>query len=334
MPDEDGRTANRLHSSGFFSLPDSTGAPHYYTNMGSEGGNVSFHESTHWSLWNEGLVTRRTNGSVQFTPIAGSAADWGLLYALTSFNDTKHNRRVQWGWAPEDEGDFSINQQGFQGCMALPRELFVHEVKGVVDVDGIATTPGSSHFVKDGDGTYTAYTLGTRPLPHVVRGIRQGSEKSVGFRPGTYSSSKLSDKGSSHIEFVATLSNFTGIAGLTIAASPGGEEYTNIYSDTTNDTLNVDRSHSSTIAEFANSTVVGYFRPYTLANTLVENITMHIFLDGSLLEVYVNVSHPLKCSINPYDQAQSLWTPSGPFCTHNSHLSKSRGLHQVRCLCS
>ncbi len=43
------------------------------------------------------LVSRRENGSAQFTPVAGGLGDWGLSYALTSFNDTKNNRRVQLG---------------------------------------------------------------------------------------------------------------------------------------------------------------------------------------------------------------------------------------------
>ncbi|KAF2501800.1 Arabinanase/levansucrase/invertase [Lophium mytilinum] len=293
---ETGSYGFNFEVSGFFSLEDSTGAQHYFTNMGSEGGNVSFHESAHWALWNEGVVTRRDNGSAQFTPVSGSAADWGLLYALTSFNDTKNHRRVQWGWAPEDEGSFSINQQGFQGCMALPRELFVHEVAGVVDDS--STTPGSSHFVKKSDGTYTAYTLGARPLSDVVTGLRKGS-KSVKFPIGACSSSKIAGKGSSHMELAATFNDFKGMAGLTVAASPGGKEYTNIYYDSSNHTLNVDRSHSSTIVEFANSTVVGYFRPYTLAATGVESITMSVFLDGSLLEVYVNGRFALTTRIYP-----------------------------------
>lgn len=111
-----GTYAFNFEVSGFFSLPDSSGNLHYFVNMGTEGGNVSFHESAHWALWNEGNVSRRANGSAQFTPIAGGAGDWGLSYALTSFNDTKHNRRVQWAWAPEDivgdGGIFSANQQG------------------------------------------------------------------------------------------------------------------------------------------------------------------------------------------------------------------------------
>lgn len=82
--------------SGFFSLPDSQGNSHYFVNMGTEGGNLTYAESSHAALWNEGTISRRDNGSAEFTPIAAGLGDWDLSYALTSFNDTKNNRRVQW----------------------------------------------------------------------------------------------------------------------------------------------------------------------------------------------------------------------------------------------
>ena len=65
--------------------------------------------------------SRRENGSAQFTPESGGAVDWGNLYAVTSFYDPKHKRRVQWGWSPEDMDDFAVLQQGFQGALSLPR---------------------------------------------------------------------------------------------------------------------------------------------------------------------------------------------------------------------
>jgi beta-fructofuranosidase len=87
--------ANTIRSN-FFSLEDEDGDIHYYVMMGTEGGNLTWHPRAQWGLWNEGYVTRRANGSAQFTPVAGGSIDSGLLYAVTSFNDTKNNRRVQW----------------------------------------------------------------------------------------------------------------------------------------------------------------------------------------------------------------------------------------------
>jgi beta-fructofuranosidase len=92
------------------------------------------------------------------------------------------------------------------------------------------------------------------------------------------------------MELKVTLSNATGPAGVTIAASPNGEEKTIIWYSPDNYTINVDRSQSSSIQEFANYTMLGYYYPYSYANGTQEPLHMDIFIDGSLVEVYVNVS--------------------------------------------
>lgn len=259
--------------------------------MGTEGGNTTSHPRQQWGLWNEGIVTRRANGSAQFTPVAGGAIDSGLLYAVTSFNDTKHNRRIQWGWANEDLNDFYA-QQGFQGAFALPREMYVKKTRGLIDADGGLFTLGNNRVIPHSDGTLTAYTLAARPAPDVVAGIRNGTTQRTYATNSTLMSSRLMGTASTHMELTATFRNFSGPAGLTVAASPGGEEYTTISFNPANHTINVDRSHSSSIANIArNYTVVGYFLPYTYAQTGTENVEMRVFVDGSLLEVYVNVSY-------------------------------------------
>lgn len=278
--------------------------------MGAEGGNLTYAESSHDALWNEGLITRRENGSAEFTPVAGGLGDWGLLYALTSFNDTKNNRRVMIGWAPEDivgdGGIFSANQQGFQGSHGLPRELFVHETSGVVNTDGELTKNKNSVVTKMGDGTYLAQTLGVRPLPDVVEGLRSGdgcSHHSYGASK-TYSSAKiLSKSGAAQMEIKATVSSATGAVGLMIGADPSMTEFTTILYEPSNFTLLVERAHSSTIDEFNNATVTGYFYPYTIkssdGSTAQESITMDVFIDGSLVEVYINDRFALTTRIYP-----------------------------------
>jgi beta-fructofuranosidase len=276
--------------SNFFSLTDVDGDVHYYVLMGTEGGNTTFHPRQQWGLWNEGIISRRENGSARFTPIAGGAIDSGLLYAVTSFNDTKNNRRVQWGWANEDLNDF-YTQQGFQGAFALPREMYVLKTTGLNNSDGGLTTLGNNRVTEHEDGTFTAWTLAARPLPEVVAGIRNGTMQRNYASNGTTSESSIIGQGSSHMEITATFRNFTGPAGLTIAASPGSEEYTTIWWDPSNYTINVDRSSSSSIENVAqNYTVIGYFYPYTHQKGGIEDVVMDVFIDGSLVELYINVS--------------------------------------------
>lgn len=75
--EETGSYAFNFELSNFFSIGD-----RYFVSMGTEGGNVSFHQQK-WSLWNEGTVSVRANGSIAFTPVSGGASDWGLLYAVS-----------------------------------------------------------------------------------------------------------------------------------------------------------------------------------------------------------------------------------------------------------
>lgn len=305
--------------SGFFSLPDSDGNLHYYVNMGTEGGNLTFHESNHWALWNEGVVSRRENGSAEFTPIAGGAGDWGLSYALNSFNDTKNNRRVQWAWAPEDlagdDGLFSAHQQGFQGSLTLPRELFVHEVDHVLNINGSVSEAREASLRQHSDGTFKALTLGVRPLPDVVSALLAPATHKT-YDVGTITAPQiLQQSGSMHMRFKATITSHTGACGLLIATSPDEDqtESTRIIYEPTNHTLLVDRSHSSTIQEgFNNASVIGYFNPYTVLsphhpNTTnpaepqpqQEPITMDIFIDGSLVEIYLDERFALTTRIYP-----------------------------------
>ena len=97
-----------------------------------------------------------------------------MICQITSFDDTKNNRRIQYGWASEDMNDFGITQQGYQGALSLARELFIKETNGVVHNPADAT-PGNSRYMSNSNGTWTASTLGVRPASDVVAGLRRGS---------------------------------------------------------------------------------------------------------------------------------------------------------------
>lgn len=353
--------------SGFFSLKDYTGKDHFFVEMGTEGANVSCHQRAQWAMYNEGTVSKRDNGSAQFTPVSSGAADWGLLYALTSFNDTKNNRRIQWGWAFEDMGDFALNQQGFQGCFALPRLLYAKVTPNLIDADGELTKPGNSWVTKQANGTYTASVLGARPLDDVVQAIRKGAKQvnlgqsqGWGWRQGgwcewknTWWGARNGNWGGSNnnnlkvqsstnrIELSASITQASGPVGFSVAVSPGMEEYTNIYFDPATKFVFVDRSHSSLITQFVNTTVQGYFYPYTIKDKGQEAINMRVFLDGSLLEVYINVSYvtnrmhllpaPHCASPISHSSLEHLLTIGiGSLLLDNPHLSLAQRQHRLR----
>lgn len=239
-----------------------------------------------------------------------------LIPQISSFNDTKNNRRLQWGWAQEDLNDFGTVQQGYQGAFALPREIFIQDTPNILHKNSSSETDklGNARFIKQSNGTWSASTLGVRPAPDVVAGLQRGANHTK-----LPCNKRACDK--SRIEFPKNLSNSyqinlsikrtDGPAGLTIAASPNREEYTNIYFDPRNNTLGVDRAHSSLIKEFTNYTHAGYFKPYEVlrsggsarngstSRTQTESIDLTIFVDGSLIEVYANDRFALTSRIYP-----------------------------------
>ena len=154
------------------------------------------------------------------------------------------------------------------------------------------------------DGTLMAQTLGVKPLPDVIQGIREGSASRSLCKGKTYTSSKmLMKQGSTQAEIKATVGSASGAVGLIVAASPDMSEYTTITYQPSNNTLLVDRSHSTRLKKQYNlETNTGYFMPYTLMSggtAMVEPITMDVFVDGSLLEVYVNDRFALTTRIYP-----------------------------------
>lgn len=278
--------------------------------MGTEGGNLTWHPRAQWGLWNEGQVNKRENGSVEFTPLAGGAIDSGLLYAVTSFLDTKNNRRIQWGWANEENNNYALTQQGYQGAMAIPREMYVIKTRNLVNNNTQLSTKGNTRLVEHADGTFTGYTLGARPLPEIVEALHKSQPQVVDCN----NTKTASGNGTSHMHLKVTLSDFTGSAGVVIAQSPNHEEQTVISYNPSNYTISVDRSRSSSIAQFANYTMLGYYHPYKFANGTTEPLHMDIFVDGSLVEVHVNDRFWLTTRIYPARTDSTgfgLWVQEG-----------------------
>lgn len=186
--------------------------------------------------------------------------------------------------------------------MTLPRQLFVHEVSNVVNTNGTLAENREAVLSQSQDGTFTAQQLGVRPLPDVIAGITANATH-WSYGASTYTASKIvQQQGDAHMELKATVGSATGECGIIIAASPDMTEYTTITYEPVNNTILVDRTYSSTIVGFNNATVTGYFYPYTImanGSAKQEPITMDVFVDGSLVEVYINDRFALATRIYP-----------------------------------
>ncbi|EOD51427.1 putative sucrose-6-phosphate hydrolase protein [Neofusicoccum parvum UCRNP2] len=280
--------------------------------FGAEGFESFGHNLTHWSLFALGNVSRRDNGSAEYTIAASGPTDWGNNYAVNTFWDAKNQRRVAWGWSDEDFNSYGVTQNGYQGSLLLPRELYIRKTRGVVaPTSGPPERSAEIWEVEEGGKTYCVTTLAQRPLPEVVAGIQGNSNASVGDIV-VKGEKKLDGLESYKFHLQATLDEWPadGQVGFKVRASPNSEEYTTIYYTPSNYTLVLNRISSSLITNFTRSSFNGYFEPYlfrsaTSPSAAPEPITFNIFVDGSLLEIFINDRLSMTSRIYP-SRADSL----------------------------
>ncbi|KAF2143522.1 glycoside hydrolase family 32 protein [Aplosporella prunicola CBS 121167] len=279
---------------------------HWVYNFGAEGFESFGHPLTHWSLFALGTVSRRDNGSAEFTIRASAPTDWGNSYAVNTFWDPKGKRRIAWGWSDEDFAKYGLQANGYQGSLTLPRELYIQKTHNVVAPAGGAPEESGEIWQKDANGkTYTVTTLAQRPLPDVVAGL-QGNKSSHLGDVTVDGETKLNGLQSDTYHLQATLEKWpeNGQVGVKVRASPDQEEYTEIYYTPSNYTLTLNRDHSTLIPHFNRTAFNGYYEPYVLASSngsaaKPEPLTFNIFVDGSLLEIFINDRLSLTSRIYP-----------------------------------
>jgi beta-fructofuranosidase len=232
-PFRTGSVGFNIELPGFFSLVEQEEfggdgeTLHYAVNMGTEGGNNTYHPSPRWTMFGLGSVSHRENGSVSLDLDVTAPIDWGVFYAATTFNDTKHNRRVIWGWSDEDMNDYGITAQGFQGALGLPRELFIHKTHNVTAPSDGRLTAQTGNWTETSAGLYTVKTLGSRPLPDVVEALHSSKPVELtGFRVGANQTVALKGLRSQHFHLQASVkvdSSFSSVGFIT-HATPNMEE--------------------------------------------------------------------------------------------------------------
>lgn len=172
-------------------------------------------------MFARGSMHRQPNGSAEMSISATGPLDF---YAANSFWDPKHDRQVIWGWSDEStEMPVDVYRpQGYQGSLSFPREMFVKKIHGLLPpIEGVQSDPAA--WTRNVDGTYTATTLGTRPLSDVV--AIQGNENSFGSMNVTGTRS-LRHIASEHFHLHGALQSFpdSGEIEFIVRESPGKEE--------------------------------------------------------------------------------------------------------------
>ena len=194
----------------------------------------------------------------------GVIDDGGYFYAPQSFTDD-HRRRILFGWLWEGRDEAAQSAAGWAGVMSLPRVL-----------------------TSRSDGN-----LGVQPAPELqsLRGRHTRLENITITPPST---TRVDLQGAT-LEILAEFkpSRATQI-GLKVRCAPDGSEQTLIVYDPDTGWLSIDREHSSldpAVEREPHGTIL------KLEDD--ENLTLQIFVDCSVIEVYANARACLTTRVYP-----------------------------------
>ncbi len=220
----------------------------------------------------------------RFRPERRDVVDYGrYFYAPRSLSDTA-GRRLMWGWIREGRGDAAAQAAGWAGVMSLPRVLSMR-------ADG---------------------ALGMSPAPELA--VLRGARNATSSMPlPSDSRTVLDDVAGACLEIQMVLEpGESGTCGIVVRRTPDGREETRIGYDVAASRLWVDRACSSLDPEVDREPCGG-----RLLLAPGEPLSLHIFLDCSVLEIFANGRLCLTDRIYPTRPDAggiALFAEGGPAC--------------------
>lgn len=224
-------------------------------------------------------------------PKKSGLIDHGCLYAVTSFLHGPSQRRLFWGWITEDDlAESRYQQQGWSGCMSLPREMLLLTY---TDVDKSVASDEDivSAFQIEEEADHNSLrlkTLGWRPAEE-MRALREGAKYLVLEHP---TATKLPIM-SRNFEIELDVSVSANVIdrqqaqiGLLVGHNLSLSRYTKIIYSA--DAIHVIRSSSTMDPDVVVKTLVAPLKLLPFANGSLEKLRLRIFLDNSVLEIFVN----------------------------------------------
>ncbi|KEY67026.1 hypothetical protein S7711_04708 [Stachybotrys chartarum IBT 7711] len=284
--------------------------------MGSEGGHErpwvkSYHDArpktllkrtTRYCLWLSGSLAKNEapdgpGNEVTMTHDMGGIVDHGSFYAANTFFDPVQKRRVLWGWLPEEDLPMGYcTAKGWNGSLALPRELFVQRLEGVVGALHSALDDiGSIRAEKSSEtGTFAVETLGIRPIPELTR-LRPSRPIVLDciVLPEVQKTKYLTPARDLSWEVEASVSIRDGCdaVGLFIKHNEDYKTHTRIEFLPASEEIVVVREASNSAPDINKCDERG---PFTLFKTQnggkeeIESLQLRIFCDNDLVEIYAN----------------------------------------------
>jgi beta-fructofuranosidase len=221
---------------------------------------VSHNDQTQYTI---SLVGTYIN--YMFLPERQDMLDGGCFYAPQAVIDER-GRRIMWGWLREGRDNAEQLAAGWSGVMSLPR-LFSLRLDNVLDV---------------------------RPAPELtlLRG-KQTHYSDLALVPSA--PTMLPDVRGDALEIIATFEPGDADSfGVLVRCSPDLRETTRIEYNSQLKHIAIDRSRSSL------NEAVEHHEQSTLCELAAhERVTLHIFLDHSVIEIFVNNQVCLSSRIYP-----------------------------------
>ncbi|KAL2677388.1 hypothetical protein Neosp_011158 [[Neocosmospora] mangrovei] len=251
-------------------------------------------------LWMLGNLTRADDG-VKFGYRHGGYLDHGPLYAANSFVDPVSKRQVVYAWIPEEDISLeAAKRKGWNGSLAIPREIFLLRVPNVErTLRGTLTECYPFEVKTESDGSMTALTLGVKPIDEMTR-LREACARVLKLETAVMLPDKSglahvavcqTDSLSWELEAILSVSSECDSVGFKIRHNQDLSIHTTITFYTITETITVDRDASTADPTINKCPDAG---PFTLLmrkeeNGLVmEKLHLRIFSDGDILEIFAN----------------------------------------------
>lgn len=261
-------------------------------------------------LWMSGSLTRTNNG-VRFVFEHGGYLDHGPSYAANSFEDPVSGRRIVYGWIPEEDIlPETARLKGWNGSLAIPRELFLLQIPNVQESPEYALSEMVCFESRtEKDGSTTLLTLGVRPIAEIAR-LRKGCGQKLKAETGmtlpildAAVRRPLFETLSTVWELEATISieQDCRTAGFHIRHDQDLSICTSVEFSHEAQTISVIREESNSDSTITKCPDAGPFNLFFLgsksdtdepqheARSLgMEKLHLRIFSDGDILEVFAN----------------------------------------------
>jgi len=245
-------------------------------------------------------------------------------------------REVLSAWTYEDDEDLVLaKQRGWQGALIYFRDLFMLTIRNVAANSTGLYERGSWLVKNETDGSKTVITLGQRITTEILSALKSRSKVSnpgartlvrrafdydlLTLQTGSSDVVKLDSQPSGRFYAVTGQFNFSGErstwpnVGFRVASSD--LEYTDVrrcsvaaltaqvYYDASNETVVIDRLHSSVINTYGNGTEYGKLRLWDIQtgnSTRPQSLNLTAIVDNSILEVFANDQLFITTRIYPW----------------------------------